>query len=379
MNKKKWMRLWAIVLTLAMLMTTVAFATDPDDDPVAATDPYDDLGGETTGGATYEGDLPDEIVEVVLPTLSEDDETFNFIVDPNKLLAAAGASGSLGDVTFGDGILFFPNADADGEISSYSSSSDSLTVVNKSTESVKVTLSVAITTAGDYTLSTTKDFSGDDDESHLYLALVAGEGDDAETEVLASTGAEIEVTVGRTDSAFEVVHDGTEYKYQLTTEASAAGYDGWQSTSFHMEGAGNENAEWSSDDTAIAFTVEWEVSAADDEDEKELSLVIAERAVGGGGGNANTDTEPTVELVDQATGTSAATGVVLKWTAGTGAYEDYAFSSVTYDGTAASVTDLGDNQFRLRCTNTVRAASEIKVVFTDGANNVEVDLPDGCW
>lgn len=319
MNKKKWMRLWAAVLTLAMLLTTVAFAdeTDPTDTETPSEEteesPYAGYAGETAGAASYEGDVPEEIVELVLPTIAEGDETFQFVVDPNKLLAAAGANGRLGEATFGDGILFFPNAGEEGAVS-YSSSSDSLTITNKGTESVKVTLSVAITSENsDYDLSATKDFSGDDEGKHVYLALVAGEGDDAETEVLTSEGAEIEVTVGRTDSAFEVVHDAenSKYIYQVTEEASAEDYAGWQSASFHMEGAGNEAAEWTADDEPIAFSVEWAVEPANLETEKKLSLAIAE---GAGGGGSTQGSAPTLTV---ATAIASATGNGM-WTINVG-------------------------------------------------------------
>lgn len=93
-------------------------------------------------------------------------------------------------------------------------------------------------------------------------------------------------------------------------------------------------------------------------------------------------TQPTVTLNRAATGTTAAKGALIDWTAGTGTYAGYEPTKVVWDGESDGVnlTVMSETQVRLTCNATVKAGSNHKIVFeADGKGDIQIALPADCW
>ena len=135
--------------------------------------------GTSSGTGTLEGTVDTDVFAVVLPTDSE--SAFDFILDPEGLIAATDEAHYSGK-TFEEGkALYFSNAAAD-KTTDYSSKSDLLDIINKSSMKVDVSISAALTDNTDIKLAASKTFENDTDTS-IYLALI--DGDEAETALTA--------------------------------------------------------------------------------------------------------------------------------------------------------------------------------------------------
>ena len=93
--------------------------------------------GRTTGSGKVEGSTSDKVFRVELPTIAENDDTFNYIIDPLGLIEEAGAD-RYGALTFEAGAtVFFHNDNKNTTIAKdYASESAPLTVKNYSTDPV---------------------------------------------------------------------------------------------------------------------------------------------------------------------------------------------------------------------------------------------------
>lgn len=203
--------------------------------------------GSSTGTGKVEGIVNMDVFVVDLPTIDENsDTTFDFILDPQGLIAATGEA-AYTDKTFEeDATLFFANT---GGTTDYSSTSDSLVAKNKGTTDVDVTLTATPTT--DFSFGTDKAFT-DDTTSELYLEL----SDGTNTKALTSEGATIETTLDKVgDDAYKVTYDDSGYSYELDTD-----YNDFDSISFNLSGAANPNADWTDKENvessvAVAWTL----------------------------------------------------------------------------------------------------------------------------
>ena len=213
--------------------------------------------GSTTGSSQLEGIINKDIFSVVLPTIADDDATFDFIIDPQGLIAATG-NAAYPNATFSDADkgLFFKN-DADN----YSSTSNSLTAVNKGTGVVDVTLSATADALKDDTagysiqLADSASFASSDTTTSLYLALTSGD----DTVALTEDGASISTSLDAAPAdAYEVKYADGAYSYGLTDAAEAADYTGFDSLDFSLTGACNTNADWTAaKDATPTVEVTW--------------------------------------------------------------------------------------------------------------------------
>ena len=146
--------------------------------------------GRTTGSGKVEGSTSDKVFRVELPTIAENDDTFNYIIDPLGLIEEAGAD-RYGALTFESGAsVFFHNDNKNTTIAKdYASESAPLTVKNYSTDPVDLTVTVKATEVEGIKLTNDATFAGDKDTS-LYLAL---QGVD-------STGADDSTNIGKVGS-----------------------------------------------------------------------------------------------------------------------------------------------------------------------------------
>ncbi len=146
--------------------------------------------GRTTGSGKVEGSTSDKVFRVELPTIAENDDTFNYIIDPLGLIEEAGAD-RYGALTFEAGAtVFFHNDNKNTTIAKdYASESAPLTVKNYSTDPVDLTVTVKATEVEGIKLTDDATFATDKDTS-LYLAL---QGVD-------STGADDSTNIGKVGS-----------------------------------------------------------------------------------------------------------------------------------------------------------------------------------
>ena len=160
-------KLTALFLTLAMALSLCVCVNASDQ--TALPSGTQDLGN---GNVTSEVSPTSTVYKLVFPTAAAN--AFDFILDPENLIRNTHAAAYSG-ATFSDvgGHLFFKNATGDEDTPySYSGSSDSVTVTNKSNVPVNVTLTTSLTglSADTYTFSATEDLSSAEGPA-IYLAM----------------------------------------------------------------------------------------------------------------------------------------------------------------------------------------------------------------
>jgi hypothetical protein len=194
--------------------------------------------GRTTGSGKVEGSTSDKVFRVELPTIAENDDTFNYIIDPLGLIEEAGAD-RYGALTFeASTSVYFKNTGTT-ITEDYAHESDALTVKNYSTDPVDLTVTVKATDVEGITLTDDETFANDKNTS-LYLALQGvkadGTDDSANIGKVGSTGvAQITKQLAKigTGSAtgkepyvikWNPIRDQYEYVWNATTDATVDQY-----------------------------------------------------------------------------------------------------------------------------------------------------------
>ena len=121
-----------------------------------------------------EGALSHDVFSVVLPTEETYSGAFDYVMDPLDLLQDANNDKYTGytfDNTSGGSLYFYEFDPTDPK--KYKNESRALTVENKSTKDVKLTVKVTASSVDGITMSARNDFnSGADTDTSLYMALV---------------------------------------------------------------------------------------------------------------------------------------------------------------------------------------------------------------
>lgn len=195
--------------------------------------------GVGTGVGAMEGSVNTDIYQVVMPTNAEG--VFDFILDPQGLINETGAAAYDGKIFEEDSTVFFRRMDGEVE-EDYSSKSDAVTIVNKSSMAVDVSLKVEVVASSMEGIAMTDDGEFKDDTSaSLYLAV-----DDGENVVpIGKGGASIETTIDAApDGAYEYAYDSENdrYSYGLRGDLEDDVFDEY---SFRLVGAANGKGDWS--------------------------------------------------------------------------------------------------------------------------------------
>lgn len=235
MQRKKLARFTA--MALAAIMTLGGAITAMASDATSGT---------TTGEGTNEGHLDRQVVEVVLPTVSEGSTPFAYTMDLERLIQETNGAKYAEDVTFpakasDTGVYFNVSGN-------YANASEELEVTNKSSVSINLTVEVAASEAAtDVTLVSSNSFTGD--AAQLYLALKVG--DEAATPVVAGDKVSSTITIaGIADNFMAGVDEDNNYVY-APIESPAP----WKTATFCMVGAASKaSAEGL---TAPTLTVTW--------------------------------------------------------------------------------------------------------------------------
>lgn len=203
--------------------------------------------------------VPADVFKVILPTIPEDDTTFDYILDPQGLIELTDAKkyGGTDEVAFEHNkTLYFKTSRTEDGRPVYDNVSNALTVTNMSSREVKITVKATIANSESITMSENSTFDADDTSTSIYLALTDG----TNTIPITSDAAVLNAVINAPEDAYETVWDGEKNVYELTDTAKQEDYDGFQKYSFWLTGACNANADWSNVEGQIpeVFVV-WEV------------------------------------------------------------------------------------------------------------------------
>lgn len=240
--KKILAKTMALAMTGALLCSsiTVSAATGTTEETTSGAS------GSTTGSSTVEGYVNPNVFTVVLPTDDANSPTFDFKLDPQKLLHATQSS-------------VYTDADATVLFDTKTNTSNELKVQNKGNVIVDATITAEVTGGLDdgtgsstYNIPLTADdtFAGDTSTS-LYLGLKVGDDsavaiDDTTKKAEASCRLD-----GVAEENFEIT--GTTGSYAKVLKSGVTDAD-FPSTTFSLTGACNSNADWT-DATGATPTV----------------------------------------------------------------------------------------------------------------------------
>lgn len=215
--------------------------------------------GNESGVGEVEGSVETAIYQVVLPTVSSN--TFDFIIDPQGLINKTKGAAYEGKTFEENSTLFFKRTD--GKVrEDYSSTSDVITITNKGSKAIDVSLSIRVSpeSLGGIQLSGDWEFSNDKSAS-IYLALVDGEN----VVPIGPDGITMDVTVDAApEGAYEYGYDKekAQYTYQLRENDSGIEFGSY---SFQITGAANGNGDWSKLTGAKPqISVAWKVVSKED-------------------------------------------------------------------------------------------------------------------
>lgn len=199
-------------------------------------------------------DMETDIYQVVMPT--DIDGMFDFILDPQGLINETNGALHGGKSFEKDCTVFFQRSD--GEVNEdYSRKSDSVTITNKSTMPVEVSLEVKVDPNSLKGIKMTGDSKFKKDKSaSLYLAVV-----DGKKEVpVGKDGVTLHKTIeAAPDGTYEYVYinDTKKYEYRLKKNIDENIFGKY---SFRLTGAANEKGDWAALSKAVPkVIITWKV------------------------------------------------------------------------------------------------------------------------
>ena len=265
--KKTFKRFMAFVMAGVLLASpfggTVANASAGD--PITSGD--SPAQGEASASGDMEGYVDTQIFKVVLPTSADD--TFNFIMDPQGLIAKTSGD-RYDDATFESGAnVYFNTASADAS-GDYKKTSKSIQVYNKGTVKVNVAVKATIDDIDGITMASGDTFASGDTTPGLYLAFTASGDADASgdfSKVFTEDGAELNAVLNAANTdyyEFTWASGDNKYKYDLTEEMASGDADDFPDYSFALTGACNSYADWSElTEAAPAVKITWSLTDAE--------------------------------------------------------------------------------------------------------------------
>lgn len=209
-----------------------------------------DLGGS----GEVEGVVSEDVVEIDLPTVADGSTIYDFILDPQGLIAKTQGDRYTGSTFEAGKTLYFKQQD-----NNYYSKSDVLTAKNKGTTDLDVTVEATVSGAEAVTFTDDETFANDTDPS-VYLAVK--EVSATEASPIQDGKAELKGKIDKNDidTAYELKWDAATGKYKYELKSS---YTDFEEYSFQLEGACNANADWTGkEDIAPEVKVVWTVEEA---------------------------------------------------------------------------------------------------------------------
>lgn len=284
-----------------------------------------------------------EIVSVVLPVVEERDP-FSFFIDPLHIFYNTFGNSDEDVAVEEDTCLLFHNRD-EGDYT-FSSKSDRLEIINKSTVPVEVTITAKLESADGIFVMQEEAFA-DRDSCDLYLALVDNEGN----EQPLSEDGEVFITVdldrAPLDAYTYVFHEDTG-KYEYVCQAEDMVFDVY---SFGLAGACNERGDWAEISGTPHVTISWNVEPviSDDldgaeapVDENEVPVDGAEESVSGNEVPVDGAEAPEDENEEPVNGDEGPTGNGVADTKNQGLEGDGSDDGKTSEGGGSDSDNSGD-------------------------------------
>lgn len=194
----------------------------------------------------------EDVVALELPAIEEDGTSvFDFILDPQKLLYTTGAVRLGGGSVEEEATLLFQNKEGQYDFSKYS---DQLTVTNRSTVPVRLTISAYITDLGELQMVESDDFA-DSEDCSIYMAVVDSQGNVLPISADGEVSISLEMRAAP-ENAYVYRLSEDSQTYQLVTAFDEIDFDQY---SFGLVGACNPNADWRNVSAHPMVTVTWRV------------------------------------------------------------------------------------------------------------------------
>ena len=216
----------------------------------------------TDGTGSYEGgEMKYPVLSVTLPTVPAG--TYNYIADPNGLIAMTSAAAYDGATFTGTSGVFFKTTDAEGETkATYTNTSKALELKNENAQDIDVTIKLEQKAAGSEGIaySDTATFEETDKDQKIYLAVKDGASTPNTAALSATKAATLTTKVEGKKSNYKPSWDETnKYGYVLddTKKDGTTNDYVWNSCSYALTGALNTNAEWGDAVTFPTITVTW--------------------------------------------------------------------------------------------------------------------------
>ncbi len=243
----------ALSLTLAMCAPISAVADEMGQDGFAATDEAGRAGSAGIGQMAKV--KKQDVYQVLLPT--DVNGIFDFMIDPQKLIEETNAA-AYGGKSFEKGATVFFHRMDGRSAEEYTSSSDQVTIINRSTVPVDIMVNVSISpeSLGGITMTGDRTFAGDTGAS-LYMALTDGEN----TVPVGTGDSWIRTTIpAAPEEAFEYIYDQERGEYNRGLKQDLNGIQ-FPEYSFQLVGAANEKGDWASLGKASPLVnVTWKVT-----------------------------------------------------------------------------------------------------------------------
>lgn len=210
--------------------------------------------------------MGEDVVSISLPIINESETSvFDFILDPQELLYRTDAARYGGGRVEEGATLLFYNKEGEYDFSKHS---DWLTVTNRSTVPVQVTVTAQLVDLGDIKLAESDDF-GENTEPAVYIAI---EDDKGNIQPLSANGEAVihlEMAAAPENTyVFRLDEENHTYEYGMSMDPDKVDFDTY---SFGLVGACNSNAEWQDISVHPTITVIWCVEPIIPEEQEEIS------------------------------------------------------------------------------------------------------------
>lgn len=249
---RKTKKMMALVLATSMVLgsSMMAFAAEGDATPGGS--------GNVSGAGSVEGHVNKEVLNVILPTVPSGSSAFAYTMDPERLIQGTDAA------KYAEGTVF-PAADSDTGVyfltdaNTYSNTSNTYQVVNKSSCDVDLTVKVKATqnTGKDITLAANNGVSTTAPE--LYLGLKVGSTEQA----VSATEATVNKTLAGNPNNFVITVNTKEDNTKEYTYKEKDSTSGWKAMDISLTGTVSK-IDISSDTTAPTVDVTWSWTKAAD-------------------------------------------------------------------------------------------------------------------
>lgn len=218
--------------------------------------------------------MDDDVVSISIPVTGESETSvFDFILDPQGLLYKTDAARYGGGRVEEGATLLFRNEEGEYD---FSRRTDWLTVTNRSTVPVRVTVTAQVTDFGDVRLAESADF-GESTELEVYLAIEDDQGNILPLSADEQTTINLEMESAPENTyVFRLDEENHTYGYGMSMDPDMVDFDTY---SFGLIGACNSNADWQNVSVNPTITVTWYVEPIIPEEQEEMSKEIPEEVV----------------------------------------------------------------------------------------------------